>query len=96
MDLIHTDESRVARIILSPNEKTTKHFHSEAVEHVVCLDGCIEVYEVDIKIKVTKLAPGRIHEIRPRVVHHLINVLETESEYLLVQNGNYDFETVDS
>jgi quercetin dioxygenase-like cupin family protein len=96
IDLIHTDEARVARIVLSPNEITTKHFHSEVVENVVCLDGCIEVHEVDNKTKVTKLVPGEIHEISPGVVHHLINALETESEYLLVQKGNYDFETVDA
>ena len=96
IELIQTDEARVARIVLSPNEITTRHFHSEAVENVVCLDGCIEVHEAGSKIKVTKLVPGKIYEISPGVVHHLINALETESEYLLVQKGNYDFEIVDS
>jgi len=95
IDLIHTDESRVARIILSSNEITTNHFHSEVVENLVCIDGCIEVHEAGNKLKVIKLVPGKMHEIRPRVVHHLINALETESDYLLIPKGRYDFEAVD-
>lgn len=96
IDLIHTDDARVARIVLAPNEITTKHFHSGVVEHVVCLDGCIEVHDVENRTEVTRLVPGKVREIRPGVVHHLINALETESEYLLIQNGNYDFVSVDS
>jgi quercetin dioxygenase-like cupin family protein len=96
VDLIRTDEARVARIVLSPNEITGRHYHSKVVEHVICLGGCVEVHEVENGMHVTKLVPGKIHELRPGVVHQLVNALETESEYLLVQKGNYDFESVDS
>ena len=96
IDLIRTDEARVAMINLAPNEISPQHLHSEVVEYVVCLSGCIEVHELDEIARVTKLVPGQVHEIGSRVIHHLINGSATDSEYLLIQNGMYDFVPINS
>lgn len=96
LDLINTDEARVARIVLAPSEISPQHLHSNLIENIVCLNGSIEVHEdVEGEI-VTRLKPGQIHEIAQTVVHYLINAEETDSEYLLIQKGVYDFVPVSS
>lgn len=72
IDLIRRDDARVVRIILAPNEILPKHFHSGVIELVVCLNGGIEVHEITNNTKITKLEPGKIHEISPEVVQHLV------------------------
>jgi len=37
------------------------------------------------------LNPGQIHELPPGVNHYLVNMSESDVEYLLIQKGNYDF-----
>jgi len=90
-DLIKTKDARVARITLRPGEKSAKHYHSSVIENVVCLDGRVEIREDENDSKVIVLNPGQIHELPPGVNHYLVNMSESDVEYLLIQKGNYDF-----
>ena len=95
IDLIKTNDARVARISLEPREISPAHYHSSVIENVVCLSG-----EIAIKIGANndwhRLAPGQLIEVTQQVEHHLMNPSKSKSEYLLVQKGEYDFVPVDS
>ena len=95
VDLIKTDEARVARICLAAGEISPAHFHSMVVEHIVCLRGEVGI-QIDSSGDTKYLSPGQICEIAPQTRHHLVNPGDSESEILLVQKGAYDFVTVNS
>lgn len=59
LDLIDTDEARVARKVLAPNEISPQHFHSNLIENIVCLNGSIEVHEHMLGEIVTRLMKQR-------------------------------------
>ena len=95
IDLIKTDEARVARIFLDPGESSPAHYHSSVIENVVCLSGKIAIKfgtGSDQKL----LTPGQICEIEQHIEHYLMNPSKAKSEYLLVQKGDYDFVPVNS
>ena len=95
VDLIKTDEARVSRICLEAGEISPIHYHSNVIESVVCLSGEIEVVLGSSNVR-NILKPGHLIEIQPLVEHHLINIVNSTSEYLLVQKGSYDFVPINS
>ncbi|TPD55439.1 MULTISPECIES: cupin domain-containing protein [Thalassolituus] len=95
IDLIKTDEVRVSRICLKAAEISPAHYHSNVIESIVCLSGEIEVV-LDSSSDPNILKPGNLIDIQPLDGHHLINRLNSASEYLLVQKGSYDFVPIKS
>jgi len=95
VDLIKTDEARVSRICLEAGEISPTHYHSNVIESIVCLSGEIEVV-LGSSNDPNILKPGHLIEIQPLVGHHLINRVNSTSEYLLVQKGSYDFVPINS
>ena len=89
-DLVLTDSSRVAEIVLSPGEESPWHIHSDVVEHVFCLSGKIEVHCLDPDDAV-ELCNGEKVEVQPLRQHRITNYTGSDSKYLLVQRGTYDF-----
>lgn len=66
------------------------HYHSNLVEHVICLRGEIEV-RLNLCEELIRLYPGDMHQIPPLERHCLMNPASAMSEYMLVQEGRYDF-----
>lgn len=89
-DLVLTDNARVAEITLASDEESPWHIHSEVVEHVFCLSGKIEVHCLEPSAAV-ELCAGEKIEIQPLRQHRVVNYDRSESKYLLVQRGAYDF-----
>lgn len=89
-DLIRTDQARVAVIDLAAGEESPWHFHSAVTEHVICLSGTIKLQYGQEGAYVV-LSPGERHEIVRKVRHSLVNPGDSQSTYLLVQEGQYDF-----
>ena len=91
-DLICTNEVRVASISLDAGEVSPQHYHSQVIETIICLNGIIEVQYGDPGEQVL-LQPGQRHDVMPKVKHKLLNVSDSQSVYLLIQTGEYDFIT---
>ena len=94
IDLIKKDEARVARITLDSREISPRHFHTNVNENIVCLRG-----EIEARLGVVEsfnLQPGEIFEVKAKAEHYLVNLLESQSEYLLIQEGLYDFVKVNT
>jgi quercetin dioxygenase-like cupin family protein len=89
-DLILTDHARVAVIDLAAGEESPWHFHSAVTENVICLSGTIKL-QYGQEGACVVLLPGERHEIPLGVGHSLVNMHGSESTYLLVQEGQYDF-----
>ncbi len=94
-DFVRTHEARVASIQLGAEEASPWHFHTEILERVVCLSGCIEV-QCQNPSSEKVLQPGEMAEIESHRVHRLVNSQSLASQYLLIQSGVYDFIPVDT
>jgi quercetin dioxygenase-like cupin family protein len=89
-DLVLEENSRVALISLAAGERSPSHYHSAAIEQVVCVRGKITLALTSSSSPVV-LSPGQRLEILPGVKHSMANFEVTASTYLLVQQGQYDF-----
>jgi len=89
--LLETDDVRVRILHLSVGGVTPEHYHTEVTDHIVCLEGQIEI-RLQTPEEDAILNPGERIEIPPRRVHTVINLGARSSKYLLVQGvGKYDF-----
>lgn len=93
-DFILTDNARVASIQMSANEASAWHYHTHVIERIVCLNGSIEVQVRNTETKYC-LAPGEMATIEAQCDHRVVNASSEASTYLLIQNGAFDFVTVD-
>jgi quercetin dioxygenase-like cupin family protein len=94
IDIVHSDNARVASIILGDNEASSWHYHNDVFERVICLSGSIEV-QMSAPDSTQTLNPGDMAEIESNRRHRLVNLLGGASNYLLVQSGEYDFVSTD-
>lgn len=90
IDFVQTENARVASIKLGDHEASPWHFHNDVFERVICLSGSIEV-QMSAPDSSRILNPGDMAEIEAKRRHRLVNLLADASDYLLVQNGEYDF-----
>ncbi len=92
--IIQTDDVKVRVMPLSPGEITPMHYHSVVTDNIFCLSGLISIRLKDGGKEVV-LRPGERFEIKPGVLHEVINSDKNQAaEYLLVQGvGPYDFLT---
>lgn len=90
IDLIKESEARVARITLESEEVSPRHYHTEVIENLVCLTGRIKVIG-HVNDNGIILMAGQSCEIAPKEHHHIVNMRNSQSEYLLIQKGKYDF-----
>ena len=88
--LVRTESARVAEFEMAPNSRGEVHYHSEARERCICLEGKLQV-----KINghtSHSLKPGGTVEIPAGVGHQVINPGSIVCQYLVVQfGGAYDF-----
>jgi mannose-6-phosphate isomerase-like protein (cupin superfamily) len=90
--LIQTEDARVRVMTLSPGETTVLHHHTVVTDHMVGLEG-----EVEVNLKrpdeAVRLKPGERCTVQPGRVHQVVNSNSTKSaSYLLIQGvGRYDF-----
>jgi quercetin dioxygenase-like cupin family protein len=95
IDFVVTDNARVASISLGDNEASPWHYHNHVFERIICLSGSIEV-QMSAPDSTRTLKPGDMAEIESNRRHRLVNLLGDDSNYLLVQSGEYDFVATDS
>lgn len=93
VDYVRTDDARVASIQMSGNEASPWHHHTHVVERIVCLTGDIEVQCQNPKSS-KRLAPGEMATIEAQCDHRVVNMRGERSSYLLIQDGKFDFVTV--
>jgi len=91
--LIDSAAARVAEYFMEPYSEGDKHYHSSAIEHCLCLEGCLLVEQDEAPTLV--LCPGQRVEIAAGVTHRVSNTEGIPCRYLVVQGtGPYDFVTV--
>ena len=88
-DLISSKNARVASIDLEPGEISPWHYHSEVVEHLICLDGSIELQFNEPETSI-EMQLARRYTVKPMRAHRLANTGKSKASYLLIQDGKYD------
>lgn len=91
--IVRTDTVGVRVNTLGPGQATPWHFHTAVADDVFCLETPVEVGLRSPDETVT-LAPGQRQRIAAGRVHRVANRQATAGRYLLVQAGQYDFNTV--
>jgi quercetin dioxygenase-like cupin family protein len=89
--IVQTADVRIVEYRLKPGDSHPWHHHTEVTDRVYCLEGLIAV---DIRQPAERrvLRPGDSSEVAPGTVHHVSNVGDGTSRYLLVQAlGKYDY-----
>jgi quercetin dioxygenase-like cupin family protein len=81
---------QVRVMTLAGSEGSAWHWHNEARDIVFCLAGSISVELREPEQRRT-LERGERLTIEAKRLHRVVNRLPTESQYLLVQPGTYDF-----
>lgn len=88
--LLRTDDVSATVLGLAVGEEVPWHHHSEITDHIVCLEGAIEVSVRSPEEKVV-LNPGQRHTVVNLCVHRVVNVGSGAAKYLIVQGiGKYD------
>ena len=88
--LVHTESARVAEFEMAPHSTGEVHYHSEACEHCICLQGQLQV-KINGHTSLS-LKPGGTVEIPAGVGHQVTNPGSIVCQYLVVQfGGAYDF-----
>lgn len=89
--LIKTENVSVRILELESSQALPWHFHSEVTDHIVALDGEIEV-QMRSPDQNLRLSPGQKCEVKTGRAHRVVNLREAKTKYLLVQGvGKYDF-----
>lgn len=89
-----TAELRVVRLALAPGAALPWHWHSTIVDHIVCLEGTIEV-ETRAPRGRHRLGPGQECAVPAKTAHTVRNSGATVARYLAIQGvGAYDRHTV--
>lgn len=89
--LLETENVLVRRMSLAPYEIAPLHFHTQVNEYIVCLAGKIAVAVKNDNLEAV-LLPGQSIYIPPAKFHQIKNIIDSVSQYLLIQSGGaYDF-----
>ena len=88
-DIVLTDNSRVSVILMEGKEYGEWHYHTELTEYVICIQGELKLDVSDSKNEIMPL--GKLIVIEAEVKHRTYNDTDQQAEYLLIQNGKYDF-----
>lgn len=86
-----TENLRVLRITLAPDDIIPWHFHTTIDDRFFCLEGSIEI-ETRAPRARHRLIAGEECTIPPKTAHQVSNGAGTASRFLLVQGiGAYDY-----
>ena len=89
--LFRNDVVLVRLMALQANEVSPKHYHTQLLESVICVDGKIMAFTSE-KVAPVVLAPGQSVSFPPLHVHWLENNGDSTAKYVLTQSGGaYDF-----
>ena len=89
-----TPELRVVRLTLGPGECVPWHWHSNVGDHIVCVQGGIEI-ETRAPKSVRPLSPGDETVVAAKIAHIVRNAVDGTSQFLVIQGvGEYDYNPV--
>ena len=89
-----TPELRVVRLTLRPGEYIPWHWHSKVGDHIICVQGELEV-ETRAPKSVRRLSPGDESLVDAKVAHIVRNAIDGTSQFLVIQGiGEYDYNPV--
>jgi quercetin dioxygenase-like cupin family protein len=81
----------VRLVTLGPHEVGQKHYHSNLLETVICVQGEITLFIAGAE-RPTVLLPGHQASVPSRQAHWLENRSPVSAQYILAQSGGaYDF-----
>lgn len=92
--IVETDDIRIRIMALEPREINDWHYHTQVVDHIVCLTGTILVRMQNPEDEI-RLAPAERCRVEAGRNHQLENLGDFQATYLLIQGvGKYDFNIV--
>ncbi len=90
--LVKTNDVSVRILGLKPGEALPWHYHSEVTDYIFALEDEIEV-GLRSPDEELRLKPGQKYTITTGRVHRVMNPLNINNKYLLIQGvGKYDFQ----
>jgi mannose-6-phosphate isomerase-like protein (cupin superfamily) len=88
--VMETPALRIVRLALAPGAALPWHWHSRIIDHIVCLEGAVEV-EMRAPRARFRLGPGQECAVPAKTAHTVRNPGRTVARYLAIQGvGAYD------
>jgi quercetin dioxygenase-like cupin family protein len=89
-----TPDLRMVVLTLAPGQEVPWHWHSNVVDHIICLEGPM-VVETRAPRATYELAPGERCAVPARRAHHVSGKNGGRCKFAILQGiGTYDFNPV--